>query len=87
MQSGSDEMAMKTATGHAEGGTVVQPWEAAIVFSADHEVHLLLPNGSDDDVLAENAVAATAIYIRWCKDKEWRAELLDWMALQRKMSD
>jgi hypothetical protein len=63
---------------HAEGGTVVQPDEAGIIFSAKGQLRLLMPRYSQDEQLPKHFVIIAAIFARCHTDPDWLEEQLKW---------
>jgi hypothetical protein len=69
-------------SGHAEIGTVLERDSACIVFPPNGDPELLIPGFDDEEEVPERILAVTAMYMRWCKDDEWRDDLARWFAEQ-----
>ena len=68
---------------HAEGGTVLQPSEAAIIWDARGEPRLAIPDMPDDAQVPPHIMILMAIFIRFQRDSQWRGELLRWFKRQK----
>lgn len=66
---------MSEASDHADGESVVQPEETALVWSPETGFRLVMPEyGDDEQVPAE--VAALAMMSLLTEDEDWMADLL-----------
>jgi hypothetical protein len=64
-------------------GTVLRSDNAALTMDAKGETHLYLPQADHDATVPKPFLAMVAMFIRWQRDAEWRADLLQWMQEQQ----
>ena len=67
---------------HADGGTVLQPDDIAIIVKADGQPVLAVPKFGDHEDVPEHVLALTAMFIRWQREPEWVDELAQWFKEQ-----
>lgn len=59
-------------------GTVIGPRDCAIVIQEDGQPVLLVPQYETGAIVPEHLLELTAMYVRWMKDEDWRADLNRW---------
>ena len=64
---------------HADTGTLVKNDQYAIVFGAERNEELLMPQLSPEAEIDERVLAWLAVFMRMTDDAEFRQEQIEWL--------
>jgi hypothetical protein len=65
----------------------MQEGDAAIIFKANGELHVVLPDHEPDEIMPPTVLGAVAIARRLLTDPKWAQEIIDWYDTQTEKED